>query len=734
MSDQNSIETSLSNSMLHYSMVFGGICVATALGAAVVHNSESLSVSSLFAGLLLGVSVMSAVVSFVMLRVASYSKKIQEHKLKTEISNDIIEAKSGYLDDLPVGFFVIGKDGAFRYVNKTLAGWFGLNEENLLSKNARFVEFMVDPDAPSSGGAGHIALKDTNDNAFNAYIIHENKSDITNDDAVRAIVMRDLDVLKENTETAGNSENGNKFDPPPAWLFENAPVGIALLSENGLIRQANRELGRYLGKQADALTDSDLAEYVAAENREDISAALSKLMMGTARAVRIDVRIPLDGAEEHAASLYISVREGDDTFDDGLILHVIDETEHRHLEVQFTQSQKMQAVGQLAGGVAHDFNNLLTAMIGFSDLLLERHGPDDPSFDDIMQIRQNANRATNLVRQLLAFSRKQTLEPVVIDPGEALADLANLLRRLIDEQVDLQFDHAPDAYLIQADRGQFDQVIINLAVNARDAMPGGGTLSIKTRNETVTAPVQRGSEIMAPGAYLVIEVMDTGTGIARENLDRIFEPFYSTKEVGAGTGLGLSTVYGIVRQSEGFIFVESAMGLGTTFSIYLTAYGTDGEVDAEASVVAANKALSDRRAALNATESEVVVDADLTGDSVILLVEDEDAVRKFGARALRNKGYTVIEADNGESGLDAINEAAHSIDLIVSDVVMPGMDGHTFVQLVRQEIPEMKVILMSGYAEDVFREEISRDTTIHFLAKPFSLKTLASTVKSVLVE
>jgi two-component system cell cycle sensor histidine kinase/response regulator CckA len=411
--------------------------------------------------------------------------------------------------------------------------------------------------------------------------------------------------------------------------------------------------------------------------------------------------------------------------------------------VQFTQSQKMQAVGQLAGGVAHDFNNLLTAMIGFSDLLLEKHGPDDPSFDDIMQIRHNANRATNLVRQLLAFSRKQTLKPVVIDPAEALADLTHLLGRLIDEQVDLQLNNAPDAYLFQADRGQFDQVIINLAVNARDAMPGGGTLSITTRNETVMSPVQRGVDIMRPGAYLVIDVVDSGTGISRENLERIFEPFYSTKEVGAGTGLGLSTVYGIIRQSEGFIFVESAIGLGTTFTIYLPAYGVDeagsdvSEVlSAQASARAATQALSERRAAIERGEDDKVdVARDLTGDNVILLVEDEDAVRMFGARALRNKGYTVIEADNGEAGLDALNAfngADQAIDLIVSDVVMPGMDGHTFVQLVRQEIPDMKVILMSGYAEDVFREEISRDPTIYFLAKPFSLKTLASTVKDVL--
>jgi len=365
---------------------------------------------------------------------------------------------------------------------------------------------------------------------------------------------------------------------------------------------------------------------------------------------------------------------------------------------------------------------------------LQRHGPEDPSFADIMQIQQNANRATNLVRQLLAFSRKQTLAPVVIDPAEALGDLSHLLGRLLGEVVELDLSPEAGVHLIRADRGQFDQVIINLAVNARDAMPGGGTLTVAARNEIVGSPVRRGDQVMPPGAYVVIEVTDTGTGISKENLERIFEPFFSTKEVGAGTGLGLSTVYGIVRQSEGFIFVESAVGQGTSFRIYLPAYaGEDagtGRAAADAAA-AAGRALEARKRERQASQHEDAA-TDLTGAGVVLLVEDEDAVRQFGSRALRNKGYTVLEAENGEVALDVINGTDQTIDMIVSDVVMPGMDGHTLVQLVRQEIPGVKVILMSGYAEDVFRDEISRDPTIHFLSKPFSLKTLASTVKNVM--
>jgi two-component system cell cycle sensor histidine kinase/response regulator CckA len=427
--------------------------------------------------------------------------------------------------------------------------------------------------------------------------------------------------------------------------------------------------------------------------------------------------MPAGGERELTASLYvsrISDEEGDVT---GLVMHVIDTTEQKNLEVQFNQAQKMQAVGQLAGGVAHDFNNLLTAMGGFCDLLLGRHGPDDPSFADIMQIKQNANRAGNLVRQLLAFSRRQTLQPKVFAITDALNDLSNLLRRLIGENIELELNHGKDVDLIRTDPGQFDQVIINLAVNSRDAMPGGGVINVTTERVTVETSIQRGHEVMPAGEYILIKVVDTGSGIAKEDISHIFEPFFSTKDVGEGTGLGLSTVYGIIRQSEGFIFVDSALGEGTTFSIYLPAFSA-----AEADFVGSGYA------------NEIIDDADLTGAGTVLLVEDEDAVRLFGARALRNKGYRVLEANDGEHALDVINEFGDPIDLILTDVMMPGMDGHTLVRLILKELPNIKVILMSGYAEDAIPGEISEDQSINFLPKPFSLQELAVKVKDVLAE
>jgi two-component system cell cycle sensor histidine kinase/response regulator CckA len=287
-------------------------------------------------------------------------------------------------------------------------------------------------------------------------------------------------------------------------------------------------------------------------------------------------------------------------------------------------------------------------------------------------------------------------------------------------------EHGRDLDAAKVDRGQFDQMIINLAVNARDAMPGGGTLTIRTSNAAVPAPVQHGSEVLPAGEYLLIEVADTGTGIAKETIEHIFEPFFTTKEVGAGTGLGLSTVYGIVRQTGGVIFVDSVPGEGAAFKIYLPRY-VESAADAKAGQDAGRPA-----AARPAPPDEPAGDVDLTGEGTVLLVEDEAAVRMFGARALRNKGYKVLEADNGEGALEVIGNASQPIDLIISDVVMPGMDGHTLIKRVRRELPDVKVILMSGYAEDVAAAEIERDPTIHFLAKPFTLKGLAGMVKELM--
>ena len=424
---------------------------------------------------------------------------------------------------------------------------------------------------------------------------------------------------------------------------------------------------------------------------------------------------------------YMTLMDPGGNFLPSIYLEMIDQTEQKNLEMRFSHSQKMQAVGQLAGGVAHDFNNLLTAMIGFCDLLLMRHPAGDPSFADIMQIKQNANRAANLVRQLLAFSRRQTLQPKTIDLTDVLAELANLIRRLIGENIQMKIQHGRELGMVKADQGQLEQVIINLAVNARDAMKDGGTLSIRTSNITLDSPdalprdlvAPTEDEIIAPGDYVLVEVEDTGTGIRPEIMATIFEPFFSTKEVGSGTGLGLSTCYGIIKQTGGYIYVKSDMGVGTNFHLYFKRFEADKNAIAAAAEIAEDKHGSD-----------------LTGRATILLVEDETPVRIFAARALRNKGYDVLEADSGENALEVFAEYAGNIDIIISDVVMPGINGPKMITTLYEKYAErmknIKVVFISGYAEDAFVDTYGSERAFNFLPKPFTLKQLASKVKDVM--
>ncbi len=642
-----------------------------------------------------------------------------------------------FLDHLPVGFFSADKDGRILFVNRTLVEWLELSGQGGGVRGARFGDFVVDGadrrEAPEVAGktpepGGEIILRGRGGETFRAFLVPSEVTDANGE------FLRSRSVVLRNVSSLDGAESGHGLKRRLHWLYDEAPVGIVLFDLDGAIGDCNRAFLKLLGLHRDAVVGLPLADRISLEDRADTAAQLSKVVLGASRAAHLDVRLPGIGGRELAASLYASREEDDDGGVSGLILHFIETTEKKHLEAQFAQSQKMQAVGQLAGGVAHDFNNLLTAMIGFSDLLLERHGPGDPSFADIMQIQQNANRATNLVRQLLAFSRKQTLKPVLLDITEALSHMSNLLRRLIGENIELVMEHGRDLGMVRVDPGQFDQVIVNLAVNARDAMPGGGTLSIRISRVIFEEPLERGAELVPAGQYVLIEVGDTGVGIPKENIGRIFEPFFSTKEVGAGTGLGLPTVYGIIRQTDGFVFVDSAPGQGTAFSIYLPEYSL-----AEAKAIGGEtSAASDPASSLAAPDQgpellgESVAKLDLTGTGTVLLVEDEDAVRMFGARALRNKGYQVLEADNGENALDLINSTSEEIDLIISDVVMPGMDGHTLMQLVRQEMPHLKFILISGYAEDVAGGRIEQDPSIRFLPKPFSLKELAGAVKEVM--
>lgn len=394
-----------------------------------------------------------------------------------------------------------------------------------------------------------------------------------------------------------------------------------------------------------------------------------------------------------------------------LLLVLSDATAIKGIEAKFAQSQKMQAIGELAGGIAHDFNNLLTTISGHCDLLLRQHHQNDSDYSDLMQIRQNANRAASLVRQLLAFSRKQTLRPEILDLRDAIGDMAHLLNRLVGEKVRLELDHDPDLWALRADPRQLEQVLMNLVVNARDALGGMGEVQIDARNHNLTAPMVRDAVTIPAGDYVQIMVKDAGCGILPERLDKIFEPFYTTKRAGEGTGLGLSTVYGIVKQTGGYVFVESTVGVGTRFVIMLPA---------EINVVPEKPAPK---------IEEFGTIPFLEAEGVVLLVEDEAPVRAFAARALRLSGLTVIEAESAEEALDLLRDRSLEIDLFLSDVIMTGLDGPSWVKLALEQRPDAKVIFMSGYAEDAFQHQDLLLNQAEFLPKPFSLEALTKVVQ-----
>ncbi len=489
---------------------------------------------------------------------------------------------------------------------------------------------------------------------------------------------------------------------PGRPIFDDLPVPVLKLTRGGTIMFCNRAAGDLLGS-------GDLA-----------GRQITDLLEGLGRSIPDWLE---DAALQRGAqhSEFLQVRRADrDIFirvtlnrrieDAEIVLIAVlnDATELKSLEAQFVQSQKMQAIGQLAGGVAHDFNNLLTAISGHCDLLLLRHDQGDADYGDLLQINQNANRAASLVNQLLAYSRKQTLRPEIMDLRDAMSDLTHLLNRLVGEKVILSLNHDPALWSIRADKRQLEQVLVNLVVNARDAMPDGGEIRIETQNVSLDAPLQRDRALVAPGQWVRISVSDEGTGIPRDRLDKIFEPFFTTKRIGEGTGLGLSTAYGIVKQTGGFIFVDTEEGAGTTFFLMFPAH----------------------QAAATGPVVEKVAQADTAAaDGLVLLVEDEAPVRAFASRALQMRGFTVLEAESAEEALDILTDPAVTVDVFVTDVVMPGMDGPSWVQEALKTRPDARVVFVSGYAEEDFGDTQARIPNSVFLPKPFSLTELTDVVQ-----
>ncbi|MEL7013704.1 MAG: ATP-binding protein, partial [Pseudomonadota bacterium] len=489
-----------------------------------------------------------------------------------------------------------------------------------------------------------------------------------------------------------------------AWsMLEELPVALLRMTADGLIEQSNRPARVLLGVESGA------------------GRRLSELVDGPGRPVSDWLRDAVDGRGTMQPEILQMRRKDKDVFvqvalnpvrDGGktvLIAVLQDATKLKSLELQFVQSQKMQAIGQLAGGVAHDFNNLLTAISGHCDLLLLRHGLDDPTYPDLMQISQNANRAAALVGQLLAYSRKQMLRLEIMSLREMLSDVTHLLNRLVGEKVRLSLKHEPDLWSVRADKRQLEQVLMNLVVNARDAMPDGGNVVIRTENCLLETPLKRDRAEVAPGRYVVVSVEDQGVGIPPDLISKVFEPFYTSKKQGEGTGLGLSTAYGIIKQTGGFIFIDSTVGQGTCFQIYLPAHIAKADTPAPK--------FKPRRPTEQA-------------HGVVMLVEDEAPVRAFACRALKLKGFSVIEAPSGEDALSILSDEALHLDVIVTDVVMPGMDGPTWVRQALQTRPDVRVIFVSGYAADSIEEVALPGQPSVFLPKPFSLTDLVDTVQA----
>jgi two-component system, cell cycle sensor histidine kinase and response regulator CckA len=614
-----------------------------------------------------------------------------------------------YLDHAPAGFFSTLPTGKVDYVNATLAGWLGID---LLEAQGGALSLadLVGGDIASQLTALQpvadgfrtesfaVTINPRNGASFQADILH--RMDFDHD--AKPLPGRSMVLRRE----AGKS--GTAHVPLPQMFGTALPIGFAEINENAEIQSAN---AAFLSLSPKLKLRGKLHQAFSDKDDRKLEAPLAQA--GAEPGQRVALETIFDNAEPRAILLHFVKLSAADAC---ITVFAQDMTENKALEVQLAQSQKMQAVGQLASGIAHDFNNVLTPIIGFADLLLAKMRPTDSAFGDVMNIKQNANRAANLVRQLLAFSRKQTMQPRLHALTEAMSDLGNLLGRVLGEKVALDINHARDLGLVKVDIHQFEQVIINLAVNARDAMPNGGKLSVRTYNLDAEQ-VKEMKRDLPPAEYVVCEVADNGSGIPPEIVDKIWEPFFSTKDVGKGTGLGLSMVYGIIKQTGGFIYCDSEIGKGTTFSIFLPRHYPE-KVTAP---VAGEK-----------VETPAAKREDFTGRGRILVVEDEDSVRAFAVRALQSRGYTVVEAETGEQGLEAIENDKDGFELILSDVVMPEMDGPTMLAEIRKRGNTTKFIFMSGYAEDAFERNLENPDDFGFLQKPFSLKQLLEKVKDAI--
>ena len=517
---------------------------------------------------------------------------------------------------------------------------------------------------------------------------------------------------------------GGPLDDMLQVLVQDSAVGMAIIDRHGQIVRVNETLRRMVDRECDLSPGQSAHNIFCPERRHEVWNELGPALAGR-RPPRSFVAMlrGKEGLAKHTVEVSaVALREADASVS-GLILHLNDITAQCRLEAQLTQSQKLQAVGQLAGGIAHDFNNLLTAVMGAAEDALTRVQPDAETVEDLEQIRSSAERGAALVRQLLAFGRQQTLQPRPVAINAAVESLSGLLRRLLGRIIRLELQLEQPGRTVRVDPTQLDQVLVNLAVNARDAMTEGGQLTLRTGHITLYRSLVRSEETIPPGRYVMVEVQETGVGIPPEVLPRIFDPFFTTRRDQGGSGLGLSTVHGIVRQSDGFLAVDSLVGKGTPVRIYLPRYDGDEVVIPQSPATCVGAGSRDSKPTTKRAK---------LGASTVLLVDDEEGVRRLAVRALSKAGWTVLEASSGDAALAMLaeRERCTPVDAVISDMVMPGMDGMTLVRAVRAKYPFLPAILASGYAEEAIHGDLAAEG-INFVPKPYKLKALIAALEKV---
>ncbi|WP_074380725.1 hybrid sensor histidine kinase/response regulator [Bartonella doshiae] len=649
---------------------------------------------------------------------------LQTHR---EVFFSNLQEAINHLDQAPVGFLSVNSQGTVLYANAVFAEWFSIDLANFTVGQYNFDQLFDSIEVNGTWNDICLQSKKYQSSGYSlpytfSFCLNSETgvkkilncfmcaSSLLEDEAIYRLVIIPRQIQKE--EDSDHTKLSSVFTE----YFNESPFAIAVINQKGQLLHMNHAFSSLTGSMGKT---SYLYDVISHRDCVHLERTLQKTITNKNNPVLIET--VLENNEERHLRLHIMPVPPyhGDTLHDLFIISVVEITEQKTLEDKMMQSQKMQAVGQLAGGIAHDFNNVLTAILMSCDLLLNTHRSSDPAYADLINIKNNANRAAALVQQLLAFSRKQTLRPEKVDFTEFLSDIRNLILPLLGNNIQLKIIHGRDLWSVEVDQASFQRVIMNLVINARDAMPNGGIVTIATNNITKQQSAEFDNVGFAIGEYIQLTISDTGTGISAAVQEKMFEPFFTTKEVGKGTGLGLSMVYGIIKQTGGYIYCDSREGEGATFHIFLPRYVS--EIGNEIS-----------QQIIKGEEQEK--NTDLTGFATVLLVEDEDAVRMGGVRALQMRGYTVLEAASGVEALTVLKEHKGAVDIIVSDVVMPEMDGPTLLKEVRKSYPDIKFIFVSGYAKDAFAKNLPQDAIFGFLSKPFSLKQLALSVKEMLTQ